>query len=83
MARLAVETCYWPLFEVERGVWKINFTPKAKKPLVDWLKPQGRFRHLFKPGNEGILEQLQAEVDRRWDTLLARAEAGKAAVAAT
>ena len=74
MARLAVDTCYWPLFEVERGVWTINYKPKEKRPLLDWIKPQGRFRHLFKPGNEGILEQLQAEVDRKWAALLARVE---------
>jgi len=77
MARQAVATCFWPLFEVEDGVWKVNFKPKEKKPLVDWLKPQGRFSHLFKPGNEHILEEVQAEVDRRWEELLAREAAGQ------
>jgi pyruvate ferredoxin oxidoreductase beta subunit len=79
MARLAVETCFWPLFEVERGAWTINYKPKEKKPLTTWLEPQGRFRHLFKPGNETILEALQAEVDRRWNALLAREAASKEA----
>ena len=79
MARLAVDTCYWPLFEVERGVWTVSYKPKEKRPLLDWIKPQGRFRHLFKPGNEGILEQLQAEVDRKWAALLAREAASQAA----
>ena len=78
MARLAVETCFWPLFEVDHGDWKINYKPKEKKPLVDWIKPQGRFKHVFKPGNEGIIEQLQAEVDQRWEDLLAREAATKA-----
>ena len=72
MARLAVETCFWPLFEVDHGAWKVNYKPKEKKPVVEWLKPQGRFRHLFKPGNEAVLEALQAEVDRKWEDLLAR-----------
>jgi len=72
MARLAVETCYWPLFEVDHGVWKINVKPKDKRPVTDWLKPQGRFKHVFAPGNESIIEALQAEVDRRWADLLAR-----------
>jgi len=77
MARLAVETCFWPLFEVDHGAWKVNYKPKEKKPLVEWLKPQGRFRHLFKPGNEAVLEALQAEVDRKWEELLAREAASK------
>ena len=77
MARLAVETCFWPLFEVERGVWKINYKPKEKRPLVEWLKPQGRFAHLFKPGGEAILAELQAEVDRKWQELLDREAARK------
>ena len=82
MARLAVETCFFSLFEVDHGVWKINYKPKEKKPLVEWLKPQGRFGHLFKPGGEKIIEELQAEVDRRWADLLEREERTKAQAAA-
>jgi pyruvate ferredoxin oxidoreductase beta subunit len=33
------------------------------------LREQGRFKHLFKPGNEDLIEQFQAEVDRRWEDL--------------
>ncbi len=68
--RLAVDTCFWPLFEVENGSYQMNYEPKEKKPLSDWLKPQGRFRHLFRPENKHILEELQAEVDRNWERLL-------------
>jgi pyruvate ferredoxin oxidoreductase beta subunit len=39
---------------------------------VEFLKPQARFRHLFAPKNEHILAELQAEVDRRWESLLAK-----------
>jgi pyruvate ferredoxin oxidoreductase beta subunit len=70
--RLAVETCFWPLFEVENGVWKLNRKPKEKIPVEEWLKGQGRFRHLFQPNNRWIIEQLQAEVDKRWEELLIR-----------
>ena len=35
--------------------------------MVEFLKPQGRFKHLFSPGNEALLEKIQAEVDRYWD----------------
>ncbi|MDA8145714.1 MAG: thiamine pyrophosphate-dependent enzyme [Thermaerobacter sp.] len=72
VARLATETCYWPLFEVEDGKWKLTRRPREKRPLTDYLKPQGRFRHLFRPENRELLESLQAEVDRNWEDLLRR-----------
>jgi len=34
------------------------------------MKQQGRFKHLFKPGNEAILENSQAYVDKQWEELL-------------
>ncbi len=69
LSRLAVETCYWPLYEVENGIVKITFKPKKKKPVVDFLKPQGRFKHLFKPENEWVLNKLQEDIDSEWDRL--------------
>lgn len=74
ICRLAVETCYWPLFEVIDGKWILNYEPKHKLPLEDFLKKQGRFKHLFKPGNEYLIEAFQKEVDRRWDALLVRCQ---------
>ena len=45
-------------------------TPKEKKPLVEWLKIQGRFKHLFaKPEYQSVLEKLQANVDKEWASL--------------
>jgi len=70
IARMAVDTCFWPLFEVENGKWKLNYKPKEKLPMRDWLQKQGRFRHLFRPENEHIIEELQAAVDKRWEDLL-------------
>ena len=69
ICKLGVETCYWPLFEVENGKWILNYEPKKKLPIEDFLRPQGRFKHLFKKGNEHLIEQFQAEVDRRWEEL--------------
>lgn len=69
-AKLSVDTCYWPMYEVENGILRITYKPKEKKPLVDWLKPQGRFKHLFKPGNEHFIEAFQARVDLEWQRLL-------------
>ena len=62
IAKEAVENNFWPMFEVENGVYKINKKPKDRAPIVDWLKQQVRFKHLFKPGNEGIIEEIQT-----WD----------------
>ncbi len=70
LSRLAVETCYWPLYEIEDGVTKVTVKPKEKKPLVDFLKPQGRFKHMFAPENEWMLKQAQEEVDKNWERLL-------------
>ena len=70
ICKLAIETCYWPLFEVDHGKWTLSYEPKKKLPIEDFLREQGRFKHLFKPGNEDLLEQFQAEVDRRWEDLL-------------
>ena len=70
LSRLAVETCYWPLYEIENGVTKITFKPKEKKPIVDFLKPQGRFRHLFKPDLEGLLLKIQEDIDKEWERLV-------------
>ncbi|HXX81496.1 MAG TPA: thiamine pyrophosphate-dependent enzyme [Thermodesulfovibrionales bacterium] len=69
LSRAAVDTCYWPLYEVEEGATKINYTPKEKRPLEEFLRPQGRFKHMFAPGNEWLIALLQDEVDREWERL--------------
>lgn len=72
--KLAVETCFWPLYEVIDGKYIVNYKPKNKLPVSEFLKVQGRFRHMFKPGNEYMIEDVQNEVDNRWETLLRLAE---------
>ncbi|HRU05799.1 MAG TPA: thiamine pyrophosphate-dependent enzyme [Candidatus Brocadiia bacterium] len=78
VAAEAVETCFWPLFEWEKGKYTINYKPKEKKPLEGWLKRQGRFSHLFEPANRHIIDELQAETDRKWNELLKFEEMSKA-----
>ena len=68
--KLAVQTCYWPLYEVVDGKYKITYKPAKKLPIEEFLRPQKRFRHMFKPGNEWMIEEFQKEVDRRWEELL-------------
>jgi len=48
----------------------VNYKPRTKIPVADYLKTQTRFRHLFRPGNEEVLAQIQEDVDRRWERLL-------------
>jgi len=64
IAKAGVQTGFWPLFEVEDGVWKQTVKVTNKKPVEEFLKPQGRFKHLFKPENAELLATVQAEVDK-------------------
>jgi pyruvate ferredoxin oxidoreductase beta subunit len=74
VCKAAVETRVWPLFEVIDGKWRLNYEPKNKSPVEDYLKLQGRFRHLFQKENEGLIDEIQKDVDRRWEELLALCE---------
>ncbi|MHB0977349.1 MAG: thiamine pyrophosphate-dependent enzyme [Candidatus Aquicultorales bacterium] len=74
LAKVAVQTGYWPLFEVVDGAWSLNYKPRELKPITEWLKTQGRFKHLFKPGNEAMLEEYQRLVDENWRRLKHRCE---------
>ena len=68
--KLAIDTCYWPLYEIENGKYKITYKPAKKLPIEEFLRPQRRFKHMFKPGNEWMIEEFQKEVDKRWQELL-------------
>ncbi|MCL2382898.1 MAG: thiamine pyrophosphate-dependent enzyme [Oscillospiraceae bacterium] len=68
--KLAVDTCYWPLYEVENGKYTVNYKPKNRLPIEEFLKPQARFKHMFEPGNEWMIEEFQREVDQRFQALL-------------
>ncbi len=72
IAQLAVDTCMWPVYEIENGKLSISYKPREKKPIREWLKSQGRFRHLFAPKNEHLIQEIQNDVDARWQRLLAR-----------
>lgn len=74
IARLAVETNLWPLYEVEDGKYKINYSPSAPLPVTEWLKSQGRFKHLLAPENQGVVEKIQKEVDKEWQKLKDKVE---------
>ncbi len=70
VACLAVETCLFPLYEIEEGIrYKINYFPKEKLPVRDYIRIQGRFSHL----REREIELIQKKVDFEWDLLKKRA----------
>lgn len=74
LAQTALDTCVWPVYEVEGGKYRINYKPKEKKPVAEWLKGQGRFRHLFKEENAWVVEEIQRQVDEDWAELTRLAE---------
>lgn len=78
IAKLAVETCVWPLYEYENGVYRLTAESKRiadgvveKKPITEWFKAQGRYKHLLTEENAGIVDKIQAEIDRKWRRLIA------------
>lgn len=74
VGKLATETNFWPLYEYEEGVYKINWAAENPKPLEEFLKVQGRFKHLFKAGREKVLAEMQEEVDENWKRLVSLVE---------
>ena len=75
LAREAVYSCIWPLYEVENGRYRLSFDPKKKKiDAARWLKQQKRFRHLFKPENKNLLDEIRDDIERKWNELLAICE---------
>ena len=69
IARDAADTCIWPLYEVVDGEYKITYKPREKKPVEHYLKQQTRYRHLFRPGMEHAIVDIQKWVDARWEKL--------------
>lgn len=74
ICRLAVDTCVWPMYEIENGIWRMTYTPKKKLPVEEFLKKQGRFAHMFKKGNEWMIEEAQQYIDEQYEKILSRCE---------
>ncbi|RJS89380.1 hypothetical protein CW700_04435 [Candidatus Bathyarchaeota archaeon] len=73
VARLAVETGAWPLLEIEEGRLRINFKPRKLKPIGEYLRLQGRFRHL----TEEEIAEIQRVVEEDWRSWLELEKMGK------
>ena len=70
ISKLAVETRFWPVYEVENGVYKLNYKPKKFVHISEWLKLQRRFKHLLKPENKHLLDKVQEQVEKKWKEIL-------------
>jgi pyruvate ferredoxin oxidoreductase beta subunit len=68
-ARLAVETGVFPLYEVENGVYKMSLNLPRLRPVKDYLKMQGRFRHL----SDDNIAKIQARVALEYQKLMEKA----------
>jgi pyruvate ferredoxin oxidoreductase beta subunit len=75
IARLAAETNLWPLYEVENGKYKINYSPSSPLPVTEWIKSQKRFKHLLTPENQSVVEKIQKGIDEQWQALKNKVEA--------
>jgi pyruvate ferredoxin oxidoreductase beta subunit len=64
----AIESRFWPLYEVVDGEYRLTYRPTKRVPIEEWLTPQKRFAHLL-PDEIG---EIQARVDGEWDKLLGR-----------
>ena len=74
ICKLAVDTCVWPMYEIVEGEWHLTYEPRKKLPVEQFLAKQGRFKHMFQPGNEWMIEDAQKYVDEKWEKLLAKCE---------
>lgn len=76
LCKLAVDSKFWPVYEVENGVYSLSYTPKSEVPVEEFLKAQGRYAHLFKKGKErpDIVEHAQKEIDAEWEKLKGKCE---------
>ncbi len=73
----AVNSCYFPLYEVEQGITRLSYDPEKmgkKIPVLDWLTMMGRTKHLQKDKYKHVVGQIQKEIDRRYHVLKIKAE---------
>ena len=70
----AVDSCYFPLYEVEQGKTFLSYDPKERKiPVTEWFSRMGRTKHLTQEKYHAVTAEIQKEIDRRWEVLKAKA----------
>ncbi len=88
LSKLTVETCIFPLWESVNGEYQLStpskviaLAPQKKKPVKEYLQVQGRFRHLFTPKYQKVIDEIQFLTDQRWSRLLKKCGMAKPAQA--
>jgi pyruvate ferredoxin oxidoreductase beta subunit len=73
---LATDSLMFPIYEIINGTeLNILYRPKNIVPVEDYLAAQGRYKHLFKPENKHVIEQIKKDIQEKWDYLQRREEA--------
>ena len=70
IAKLAVQTTIFPIYEVENGKYKLTVNIKNPIPAEEYLKLQGRFSHLFSPELKDELEAIKQGIKENWERIL-------------
>lgn len=65
IGRLAVKTGIFPLYEVENNIYKMSFDPPKLRPINEYMKLQGRFRHL----SDDTIKQIQKSITQKYEEL--------------
>ncbi|NVM44690.1 MAG: (2Fe-2S)-binding protein [Candidatus Lokiarchaeota archaeon] len=79
LSKLAVKTCFWPTYEVKNNKYRITGLSKLiadgkqeKIQIEEYLKMQGRFKHLFSEKFKSIILEIQERIDLQWNQLKAK-----------
>lgn len=67
ISRLAVETNFFPLWEAERGVFRLTYEPRQPRPIAEFTRLMGKYSHL----STGEIEALQRLVEHQFRTIKA------------
>ncbi len=77
IAKLGTDTNFWPLYEIINGGYKINYEPKNKAKIEEFLMTQSRFKHIFKSkGKNERIKDIQNKVDEEWERVKDLEETG-------
>jgi pyruvate ferredoxin oxidoreductase alpha subunit len=73
----AIDCCFFPLYEVEKGSTHITYDPDAigrRRPVGDWLGMMGKTKHILAPEHADQLEMTEQEIEKRWRKLRVKSE---------
>ncbi|GMR17543.1 MAG: hypothetical protein BMS9Abin32_672 [Gammaproteobacteria bacterium] len=68
----AVDSCFFPIYEIEHGHTTITYDPDAigrRRKVGDWLGQMGKTKHVLAPEHAEQLASIETEVEQRWRRL--------------